>query len=189
MVRTSTPGLSTPVQPSLVLLIPLALGAVFRRWAEGKWGAGWLDETFVPKAGSAQSLFLNVAIAAMFASEGAAITSSPVVILRFLPPLLTFFALTLGLAIWVCRRVGFAYPECASLCFATLARNSPVALAIAVVAFPERPLVALALVVGPLIELPVLGLASYALRALRSGVYGEAGEPWDTIGLIDTGPS
>lgn len=119
------------------------------------------------EAGSAQSLFLNLAIAAMFASEGAAITSNPTVILRFLPPLLTFFVLTLGLAIWVSRRVGFAYPECASLCFATLARNSPVALAVAVVALPERPLVALALVVGPLIELPVLGLISRVLVSFR----------------------
>lgn len=122
-------------------------------------------------------LLLNLAIAAMFASEGAAITSNPLVILRFLPPLLTFFGLTLVLAIWTSRRVGFAYPECASLCFATLARNSPVALAIAVVAFPERPLVALTLVVGPLIELPVLALTSYALRTLRPRVYGEAGDP------------
>lgn len=46
----------------------------------------------------------------------------------------------------------------------TLARNSPVVLAIA--AFPDRPLVAVALVVGPLIELPVLALV--ANRLLRS---------------------
>lgn len=162
---------------ALVLLVPLALGTVFRRWAQGARGAVWLAETFAPKAGSAQLLFLNLAIAAMFASEGAEITSNPLVILRFLPPLLTFFVLTLVLAIWTSRRVGFAYPECASLCFATLARNSPVALAIAVVAFPERPLVALALVVGPLIELPVLALTSYALRVLRPRLYGEAGDP------------
>lgn len=34
--------------------------------------------------------------------------------------------------------------------FTTLARNSPVSLAIAVVALPERPLIALSLVIGPL---------------------------------------
>ena len=160
-----------------VLLVPLALGAVFRRWAEGVRGAAWLADTFVPKAGSAQLLFLNLAIAAMFASEGAAITSNPLVILRLLPPLLTFFVLTFVLAIWVSRRVGFAYAECASLCFATLARNSPVALAIAVVAFPERPIVALALVVGPLVELPVLAMTSYTLRAVRPRLFAEPGDP------------
>ena len=47
--------------------------------------------------------------------------------------------------------------------YTILARNSPIALAIALVAFPGEPLVALALVVGPLIELPVLTLISQAL--------------------------
>ena len=45
----------------------------------------------------------------------------------------------------------------------TLARNSPVALAIAVTAFPDEPLIALALVIGPLIELPVLACVSQVL--------------------------
>lgn len=152
---------------ALVLVVPFALGTAFRRWAARTRGPSWLSDTFIPKAGTAQVVFLSLAIAAMFASEGAAVTGNPLVVLRFLPPLVTFFAFTLALAVWVSRRAGFGYPECTSLCFATLARNSPVALAIAVVAFPERPLVALALVIGPLIELPVLALISYALSAFR----------------------
>lgn len=42
--------------------------------------------------------------------------------------------------------------------FSTLARNSPIALAIVVTAFPDRPAIALALVIGSLIELPVIAL-------------------------------
>ena len=49
-----------------------------------------------------------------------------------------------------------SYKDTVSLSLTTLARNSPVALAIAVTAFPDEPLIALALVIGPLIELPVL---------------------------------
>lgn len=51
-------------------------------------------------------------------------------------------------------------PERVTLTMTTLARNSPVALAIAIAAFPDRPLIAVALVVGPLIELPVLALTA-----------------------------
>jgi arsenite transporter len=40
-------------------------------------------------------------------------------------------------------------------------------LAIALVAFPDKPLVAIALVVGPLIELPVLALISQVLLLIR----------------------
>ena len=46
----------------------------------------------------------------------------------------------------------------------TLARNSPLSLAIAVVTFPEQPLVSLALVIDPLIELPVLSVISGILK-------------------------
>ena len=53
-----------------------------------------------------------------------------------------------------------------SLTFTTLARNSPLSLAIAVSAFSGQPLIALALVIGPLIELPVLSLTSYIMYRL-----------------------
>lgn len=48
------------------------------------------------------------------------------------------------------------YPETALLAFTTTARNSEASVAIAVSAFPANPLVALTVVIGPAIELPVL---------------------------------
>nr|WP_301553460.1 hypothetical protein [Desulfuribacillus stibiiarsenatis] len=61
----------------------------------------------------------------------------------------------------------FTYEDSTSLHLTTLARNSPFALAIAVTAFPEEPLIALALVIGPLIELPILVLVSQILLRIR----------------------
>lgn len=49
----------------------------------------------------------------------------------------------------------------------TLARNSPIALAIAVATFPDKPLISLALIIGPLIELPVLFLIAKILLNIR----------------------
>ena len=54
----------------------------------------------------------------------------------------------------------FTYEDSVSLHLTIIARNSPVALAIAVTAFPDQPVIALALVIGPLIELPVLAAVS-----------------------------
>lgn len=152
---------------ALVLLVPLFLAALFRWWARRARGRGWLHSVVLPKTSTAQSFFLTVAIAAMFASQGGILLQNPGVILRLLVPLLAFFLVTAALGVWISRRVRFTYPQCVSLCFATLARNSPIALAIAVVAFPDRPLVALALVIGPLIELPVLAVTANALLSLR----------------------
>jgi ACR3 family arsenite efflux pump ArsB len=58
----------------------------------------------------------------------------------------------------------FPKQDLVSLNMTTLARNSPLSLAIAVVTFPEQPLVSLALVIGPLIELPVLSVISGILK-------------------------
>ncbi|GAE35830.1 hypothetical protein [Halalkalibacter akibai] len=54
----------------------------------------------------------------------------------------------------------FSYKERASLTLTTLARNSPLALAVAMIAFPEQPIIALTLVIGPLLKLPILALVS-----------------------------
>lgn len=61
------------------------------------------------------------------------------------------------------RILKFSYEDSVSLSLTIIARNSPVALAIAVTAFPNQPLIALALVIGPLIELPVLAIVSQVL--------------------------
>ncbi|MEX0892326.1 MAG: bile acid:sodium symporter [Gemmatimonadota bacterium] len=161
----------------LVLVVPLALAWAFRRGAEAVRGRAWVTERALPAVAGAQLAFLTLAIAAMFASQGTVLLDNPIVVLRLLVPLLLFFFTTVLLAIWVSRIMRFAYPDCASLCFATLARNSPVALAIAVVAFPDRPLIALTLVVGPLIELPVLAVVSQALLAMRHRLDPAGGSP------------
>ncbi|WP_225370106.1 hypothetical protein [Methanobrevibacter arboriphilus] len=65
------------------------------------------------------------------------------------------------------NKLNFCYADSVSLSMTTLARNSPIALAIAVIAFPNQPLVALALVIGPLIELPVLAIISQVLLFIK----------------------
>ena len=52
----------------------------------------------------------------------------------------------------------------------TLARNSPLALAIAVSSFPGRELILIGLVIGPLIELPVLYGVSKLLLAIKKDI-------------------
>ena len=60
----------------------------------------------------------------------------------------------------ISEKINFTYSEYASLTMTTLARNSPLALAIAINSFPGHELISIALVIGPLIELPVLYIVS-----------------------------
>ena len=49
-----------------------------------------------------------------------------------------------------------------------MARNSPLSLAIAVAVFLDSPLIALVLVIGPLLELPILSITANIRLGLRN---------------------
>ncbi|MGQ0417954.1 arsenic resistance protein, partial [Bacillus sp. HC-TM] len=89
------------------------------------------------------------------------------VVLLLLVPVLLFFIINFLLGQFIGRMMHLSYKDTVSLSLTTLARNSPVALAIAVTAFPDEPLIALALVIGPLIELPVLACVSQVLLLIK----------------------
>ncbi len=114
-----------------------------------------------------QSLFLFIAIVSMFASQGQAITHKPFLLLKMLTPLLIFFLFAFLVGVFLGRLLLRSYQNTASLTLTLMARNSPIALAIALTAFENEPLIALALVIGPLVELPVLFLAVRGLLLLK----------------------
>ncbi|MDG2784407.1 hypothetical protein P7M26_25725, partial [Vibrio parahaemolyticus] len=126
-----------------------------------------LENTLIPFFSSAQIVFLSLAIVAMFASQGKYLLQNMNVVLLLLIPVLLFFIINFVLGQFIGRVMRLSYKDTVSLNLTTLARNSPVALAIAVTAFPDEPLIALALVIGPLIELPVLACVSQVLLLIK----------------------
>jgi len=151
----------------LVLVGPLVLAFISRRLIVRAKGEAWLEDRLLPKVTVGQILFLSFAIAAMFASQGNTLLQRPEVLLILLVPVVLFFVINFMLGQWAGRLLKFSYDQVACLNCTTLARNSPIALAIAVTAFPDRPLIALALVIGPLIELPILAAVSQLLLLIR----------------------
>lgn len=125
-------------------------------------------EKLILKIAGNQLLFLCVAIAAMFASQGQILLEQPELFVKILTPILIFLAINFCLGQIIGRLAHFSYAEVVCFNCTTLARNSPIALAIATSAFPERPLIALVLVIGALIELPVLICVSQLLLFWRS---------------------
>ncbi|MEX2625883.1 MAG: bile acid:sodium symporter [Ilumatobacteraceae bacterium] len=106
---------------------------------------------------------LGVAIVGIFAAHATAVRDDPVAFVRIVVPVAIFFVVAYATATMVARLLGAAHAERVALTTSTMARNSPIALAVAAATFPDRPLVIVALVVGPLLELPVLALASARL--------------------------
>lgn len=152
---------------AVVLGIPVLL-AVGARVVATRTGAVDRFSQAVDRAQPIGLGLLAVAIAAIFATHAQVVVDNPAAFVQLLAPLTIFFAVAYLLAAICASRFGFARPERATLTMTTMARNSPVALAIATSVFADRPLVAVALVVGPLVELPVLALAAQRLQRQAS---------------------
>jgi ACR3 family arsenite efflux pump ArsB len=109
-----------------------------------------------------------MAICAMFASEAVIAKGALPVFLSVLWPALIFFPSTLLLSRTASKFMGFTRPDSVSLIFTTLARNSPLALAFAQRAFPGQKEVFLPLIIGPLIELPILSVIAQLILSFWS---------------------
>ena len=121
---------------------------------------------------SLQIWFLALAVFCIFASQGELLFANLDSVVRIFVPLALFFIANTTIDLLLSEKINFNYSEYASLTMTTLARNSPLALAIAINSFPRRELIAIALVIGPLIELPVLYFVSkFCLWVKDSGLF------------------
>lgn len=145
------------------LIIPLFGALIYRKLSISKKGIDYFDKNIVSKACDYQGYFLNIAIVFMFASQGKILLKNPQILLQLLIPVLLFFIINLIVGQFVGRKLNLSHEDNVALNLTTLARNSPIALAIAVATFPNKPLISLALIIGPLIELPVLFIVSKIL--------------------------
>ncbi|MBE6486231.1 MAG: arsenic resistance protein [Methanosphaera stadtmanae] len=114
-----------------------------------------------------QSIFLCIAIFGLFNTEANSLINNLDSIGILFIPIIIFFVINFLVDYVVARKNKFSYEDYASLTLTTLARNSPLALAIAISSFPHNELIAIALVIGPLIELPVLYIVSKILLKIR----------------------
>lgn len=119
-----------------------------------------------------QTIFLCIAIFGLFNTEANVLLSNLDSIGLLFIPVIIFFVTNFIVDYAVARKMRFTYEDYASLTLTTLARNSPLALAIAISSFPHNELIAIALVIGPLIELPVLYIVSRILLKIRKNYDG-----------------
>jgi ACR3 family arsenite transporter len=152
----------------IFLGVPLLAGYLTRRLLVGRHGESWYTEVFIPKIGPTALVGLLYTIVLMFAMQGSRIIQLPLDVLRIAVPLVVYFFVMFGLAFTVSKKLGFGYRETASLSFTAAGNNFELAIAVAVGTFGIRSGEALAGVVGPLIEVPVLiGLVYVSLWAGR----------------------
>ena len=146
--------------------IPLLAGFLTRTFGERARGRTWYEETFLPKIGPWALYGLLFTIVLLFAMQGEAITSRPLDVARIAVPLLLYFVLMFLVSLLASKAAGLNYAKSTSVAFTASGNNFELAIAVAIGTFGVTSGQALAGVVGPLIEVPVLiGLVYVALWA------------------------
>ena len=160
----------------IFLGIPLALGYLTRLWGERTRGVEWYEQRFLPRIGPVALWGLLFTVVLLFALQGETITAKPLDVARIALPLLAYFALMWGVSFALGLRMKVGYPRNATQSFTAASNNFELAIAVAIGVYGVTSGQALAGVVGPLIEVPVLvGLVYVALWARRR-FYGDGRE-------------
>jgi ACR3 family arsenite transporter len=151
----------------IFLGIPLVAGYLSRRLGEKAKGRTWYEQRFLPRIGPWALYGLLFTIVILFALQGDAITSNPLDVARIAVPLLAYFALMWGGGFALGAGMRLGYERTTTLAFTAAGNNFELAIAVAIATFGATSGQALAGVVGPLIEVPVLVALVYVSLALR----------------------
>lgn len=142
-------------QMMLTLMIPLGLAILVKLIFPGE---------YLSRLSSLSPIILSMAVLSIFASERDTLFNNLNLLQIILIPILLFFVITFFISNFAARILEFNYRDTVSLVMTTMARNSPLALAIAVVVFDDMPIITLALIIGPLIEIPILAVTSKVMQ-------------------------
>jgi len=107
----------------------------------------------------------------MFALQGKAITSDPLQVAVVAIPLVLYFLIMWGLAFLLGRFFGLGYPRTTTLAFTAAGNNFELAIAVSISVWGASSQQALAGVIGPLIEVPILVGLVYGSLALERWLF------------------
>ncbi|WP_440312902.1 ACR3 family arsenite efflux transporter [Leucobacter chromiireducens] len=149
--------------------MPLFAGFASRWIGEKRRGRDWYEEKFLPTIGPWALYGLLFTIVLLFALQGEQVTSNPMDVARIALPLLIYFTFMWFAGILLGKALSLGYARSTTLAFTAAGNNFELAIAVAIGTFGAASGQALAGVVGPLIEVPVLvGLVYVSLWAARA---------------------
>jgi ACR3 family arsenite transporter len=147
--------------------IPLTAGYLTRRWGLRTHGREWFEATVIPRIAPITLYGLLFTIVLLFAIQGETITAEPLTVARIALPLIVYFAGMWLLGFVIGHAMSLGYAKTATLAFTVASNDFELAIAVAVGVWGASSGQALAGVVGPLIEVPVLVTLVYVALWLR----------------------
>lgn len=158
----------------LYLGLPLILGFLTRRSGIRRYGEVGFERRYRAILNTISIVGLLFTLIIMFALKGDLIVEQPEIIAIIAVPMTIFFFVMFNGLYLLSWKIGFNYKDSVAVAFNTTGRDFEIAIAIAITAF--SPTVALATVVGPLIEVPVMLSLVWIARRTEPRLFGKSQE-------------
>ncbi|MDR2422897.1 MAG: ACR3 family arsenite efflux transporter [Deltaproteobacteria bacterium] len=141
---------------ALFVAIPLASGAITRNWVIKNKGEGYFNNVFVPGFGDLTMVGLLITLVLIFSIQGRVILENPLHIVLIAVPLTIQTFLIFFVAYGACRALKIPQEIAAPAGLISASNFFELAVAVAIALFGTRSPVALATVVGVLVEVPIM---------------------------------
>ncbi len=154
----------------LYLGLPLVAGILTRVLGVKRFGEAWFNKLkFYLDTLSIVGLLFTLIV--MFALKGDLILKEPFFIVRMAVPMILFFWVMFPVVYLVSWKLKLNYEDSVAVAFNSTGRDFEIAIAIAITAFNST--VALATVIGPLIEVPVMLVLVWFAKRTEMKLFGQ----------------
>ncbi len=140
----------------LFVVIPLFFGVLTRRIITKRKGLVYFEQTFIPRFGNITIIGLLLTLILIFSFQGDVILENPLHILLIAIPLILQTVFIFFLAYGACKLLGLPYSVAAPAGMIGASNFFELSVAVAIALFGAASPVALATIVGVLVEVPVM---------------------------------
>jgi len=147
------------------IALPVASGAISRKLVLDKKGEAWFNNTYIPTIGKISILALLTTLIVLFSFEGQTILNNPLLVAYLATPNLLHYATMITWTYLLGYFAGWTYETAIDTTLIGSSSHFEVAIAVATTLYGIGSGAALATVIGPLMEVPLM------LSLVKLGLY------------------